>query len=98
MNNKYTPTQKQAVLEQFTNGTPAATIVAETGIARSTIYAWIKSEKEAVGKKKVSLQDIRWLEKKVERLEGIIEILQRVDCLTRDPLDMKLAAIEITSV
>lgn len=70
------------------------TIVSDTGIPRSTVYAWIKSYQRKQVKKEVSLKNFRNLEAKIKRLEGIIEILQKVGCRIDDPLDIKLCALE----
>ena len=94
MNKKYTEIEKQTVLEQFSNGESVASIVASTGIPRSTIYAWIKASKEKNGKQDVSLRNYRTLEAKVKRLEGIIEILQKANCRISDPLKDRLNALE----
>ncbi len=94
MNNKYTEAQKQSVLELFANGKSVSTIVDSIGIPRSTIYAWIKGSKEKQNKKELSLKNVRILENKVKRLEGIIEILQTVNCKVADPLETKLYCLE----
>ena len=94
MNKKYTEEQKQAVINQFTDGMSVVAIVSNTGIPRSTVYAWIKIYQTKQNKKEVSLKIFRVLETKVKRLEGIIEILQNVGCRVDDPLDIKLYALE----
>lgn len=94
MNKKYTEEQKQAVINQFTDGMSVVAIVSNTGIPRSTVYAWIKIYQTKQNKKEVSLKNFRVLEAKVKRLEGIIEILQNVGCRVDDPLDIKLYALE----
>lgn len=94
MNKKYTEEQKQAVINQFTDGISVVAIVSNTGIPRSTVYAWIKIYQTKQNKKEVSLKNFRVLEAKVKRLEGIIEILQNVGCRVDDPLDIKLYALE----
>ncbi len=94
MNNKYTESQKQSVIELFASGKTVSTIVASTGIPRSTIYSWIKASREKKNKKELSLRNFHYLENKVKRLEGIIEILQKVNCRATDSLDIKLNALE----
>ena len=74
---------------------PVATIVADTGIPRSTIYDWIRHYNEPKDdNKKISLRHVQHLEKKIERLESIIEILKKADCYVSDPLDIKLPILE----
>ena len=94
MNNKYTEAQKQSVLELFVNGKSVSEIVTSAGIPRSTIYSWIKASREKKNKKELSLRNFRYLENKVKRLEGIIEILQTVNCQAADSLDIKLNSLE----
>lgn len=93
--NKYTDKQKQGVIERYANGESVSDIVSNCQIPRSTIYSWIKEDQNNNGKKKeVNLRNFRALEKKVNRLEGIVEILQNIDCTANSPLDIKLAALE----
>lgn len=94
MNQKYTDDQKQSIIDQFARGESVVSLISATGIPRSTIYAWLKSAKEKDGKQEVSLRGYRNLEAKVKRLEGIIEILQTVNCRMDDPLKVKLNALE----
>ena len=94
MNKKYTEEQKQVVINQFTDGMSVVAIVSNTGIPRSTVYAWVKIYQTKQNKKEVSLKNFRVLEAKVKRLEGIIEILQNVGCRVDDPLDIKLYTLE----
>lgn len=95
MNKKYSAFEKQAAVERYRIGESVSSIVSDTGIPRSTIYTWIKhTADEASAKPTVSLKNYRFLEKKVKRLQGIIEILKRVGCSALDPLSTKLAAME----
>ncbi len=95
MHCKYNNAIKQEIIEKYQNGSSVTALSNDTGIARSTIYAWIKqttvAEKET---KQVSLKRFRTIENKVIRLEGIIKILQSVSCRFDDPLDIKLCALE----
>ena len=94
--NKYTDEQKKEVIERYANGESVLDIVAYSQIPRSTIYSWIKENQnsDTSKKKEVNLRNFRTLEKKVIRLEGIVEILQNIDCTATSPLDIKLATLE----
>ncbi len=93
--NKYSDEQKQEVIKRYANGESVSDIVSDYQIPRSTIYSWIKENQNNYGKtKKVNLRNFRALEKKVTRLEGIVEILQSIDCTATSPLDIKLATLE----
>ncbi len=94
--NKYSDEQKQEVIEQYANGESVSDIVADFQIPRSTIYSWITENQNSntSKKKEVNLRNFRALEKKIARLEGIVEILQSIDCTANSPLDVKLATLE----
>lgn len=95
MNTKHDPAKKQAVLSRYKSGEPISRIIQDTGIPRSTIYNWLKLSKVADDDpKEPTLPNFRLLEKKVKRLEGIIEILKTADCSPKDPLKVKLDALE----
>lgn len=78
----------------FASDNSVSTIVNSTSIPRSTIYAWIKASRKRENKKELSLKSFRILENKVKRLEGIIEILQTINCKIDDPLRIKLYCLE----
>ncbi len=95
MNYKHTPNERQAIISLHRNGKSVAHISLETGVPRSTIYNWLKEEScNQDTPKELSLKNFRMLERKVERLEGIIEILKTAHCLPSDSLDTKLEALE----
>lgn len=89
---KYTKEVKSNVLKQYQEGTPIQLIIQNTGIPRSTIYHWIKNP--PLSKKEETAKTIRILEDKVKRLEGIIEILKKVNCTVSAPLQERLYALE----
>ena len=92
--NKYTDEQKQDIINCYVNGESVSDIATASQIPRSTIYSWIKEDQNNNGKKKeVNLRNFRALEKKVTRLEGIVEILQSIDCTVNSPLDIKLTTL-----
>lgn len=94
MNQKYSNDVKQSVLNLFQSGEPVSSIVSVTNIPRSTIYAWQKQLQNGQSKKEVSVENFRLLEDRVKDLEGVIEILQTVNCKAEDPLQIKLHAME----
>ena len=89
---KYTKEVKSDVLKLCQKGTPIQLIIQTTGIPRSTIYHWIKNP--PLSKKEETAKTIRILEDKVKRLEGIIEILKKVNCTVSAPLQERLYALE----
>jgi len=94
--NKYTSGQKRDIINRYANGEAVSKIVADSQIPRSTIYSWIKGNQNnnSNKNKEVNLKNFRALERKVARLEGIVEILQSIDCTAISPLDVKLATLE----
>lgn len=95
MNFKYKGTDKESFVKRhLINGESVAVIVADTGIPRSTVYNWIKTYKEKSSRPQISLRYVQNLEKKVKRLEGIIEILKKSECSVSDPLKIKLPILE----
>lgn len=94
--NKYTSEQKQDVISRYANGESVSVIVADSQIPRSTIYSWIKANQNSDNgkKKEVNSRNFHALEKKVARLESIVEILQNIDCTANSPLDIKLNTLE----
>jgi len=97
MSYKYTRQEQQTVIERYiTKGESVSVIVSDTGIPRSTIYAWIKQYLKTLSQKpqNLTLKHYQILENKVKRLEGIIKILQSVNCTANSPLDIKLCEME----
>ena len=87
----YSESEKFAAVERFlVGGESVATIAADTGIFRSTLYAWIKSAQIEPVTLDFTLKNFRMLEAKVKRLEGIVEILQIANCTANAPLNEKL--------
>lgn len=98
MRNIYTTEQKHAVITRYIfSGEPSASILADTGIPKSTFYSWIRAYKEeqCAGKKKeVNAYSFKLLENKVARLESIIELLKTAPCTVQAPLKQRLYAAE----
>jgi len=89
------PTEKQALIDRYLSGESVSSILVDAPVSRSTFYAWIKQHRnQASQSKELSLKNFRILENKVKRLEGIIKILQSVDCTATSPLSKKLVALE----
>lgn len=93
----YSEEVKQQVIERYLSREPSASILADTGIPKSTFYNWVRTyqEKQKDSRQKiVSVRNFHLLENKVARLEGIIEILKSVDCTVSAPLRQRLCAAE----
>ena len=96
MNSKHTLEEKQNIITAYKNGKSVSLLVAETGIPRSTIYAWLANEQSEKSEKKTgfTLREYRNLENKVHRLEGIIDILQKAPCTATAPLENRLHVLD----
>lgn len=92
MSAKYTKEIKIDVLKQYRKGISVQIIIQKTGIPRSTIYHWIHNP--PLSKQEENIKNIHILEYKVKRLEGIVEILKKVNCNVSSPLKERLNAIE----
>ena len=61
MKNKYTPEQKKEIIDRYISGGESySQISANTGIAKSTFYSWLKQyniEREMAKKKKIEDYD-----------------------------------------
>ena len=98
MKHKYTNEEKHQIITRYiAGGKTAASIIADTGIPKSTFYSWLKAykkEQENNKRKAINIRNFHLLENKVARLEGIIEILQSVTCTAKSPLQEKLYVAE----
>ena len=79
--------EKRALAARYHAGEAAEEICADTGIARSTFYTWIKpyttttTDSDHV----VSQQEFIKLKQKNQKLEQKLEILQKVGCTVSSP-------------
>lgn len=98
MKNKYTSEQKKEIIDRYISGGETySQINADTGIAKSTFYSWLKEyniEKETVKKKAVNYRNFMLLENKVARLENMVDILKSVGGIEDIPLRKKLYLAE----
>lgn len=96
MNSKHTSEEKQNIITAYKAGKRVSLLVTETGIPRSTIYAWLADERAENSEKGTSftLREYRSLENKVNRLKGIIDILQKASCTATAPLENRLHALD----
>lgn len=84
---------KQEAVLRYLNGEKVPIIAKEMRVSKSSVYQWAKdrrSEKISHPRKYYYL-----LEKKYERLERIVRILQNAPCTATAPLHERLRAIEL---
>ena len=96
MNSKHALEEKQNIITAYKEGKSVSLLVTETGIPRSTIYAWLASERTKThdSNPHFTLREYRSLENKVNRLKGIIDILQKAPCTATAPLENRLQVLD----
>ena len=99
MSGQYSQIQKRDIINRYFSGEGVKLLSEETGASRSTIYNWIKverqhREKKAARKETVNFKSFGQLKEHAERLEGILEILKTCGCAPHDPLPRKLKVSE----
>lgn len=92
MRTTHSSEQKQAGLDRYFSGEGAGTIVADTGIPRSTVYSWMKTENEKREKKRgrVSIKAYNQLQEHVKRLEGMLENPAKLQVCALCPITRKV--------
>ena len=93
---RLTTEEKRQLVMRYQTGESVTSICADTGIARSTLYSWIKSFHVVKSRRgtQVTPHDYDVLKKRVEKLEGIVQVLKAANCTVSAPLQDKLAALE----
>lgn len=93
---KLTEEEKQAFVKRYQAGETVLQICSENQIPRSTFYRWIQKYQETVTKTDaiVTPQEFLHMQRKVEKLEGMVQVLKTVDCTVTSPLQDKLKALE----
>lgn len=84
--------EKQALVARYQAGESVAEICADTGVARSTFYTWIKpyTTTTADSGHVVSQQEFIKMKQRIQKLEQKVEILQKVNCTVSALLQEKL--------
>lgn len=71
----YTEEQRNEILQRYRSGEKVSSICEDTGIAKSTLYAWTKSNNKKKSKA-INMSDFRILRQRCETLEKMVEVLQ----------------------
>lgn len=89
--------EKQSLVARYRAGESVAEICADTGVARSTLYTWIKPYTVTVTNSgyAVSQQEFIKIKQKLRKLEEKLEILQKVNCTVSAPLQERLQELAI---
>lgn len=93
---RLTNEEKLQLVERYQTGNSIASLCSETGIPRSTLYAWVKRYSPSVKQTNDNTGSIelRQQKKHIEKLEAIITVLKTVSCTAQAPLQERLRALE----
>lgn len=89
---RFTPEDKSQFVTRYYNGESILDLSTSTGIPRSTLYSWLKpyrTEHTDAGYQ-VNASEFIKMKKHLDKLEQIIEVLQKVECTVSSPLQDKL--------
>lgn len=89
----YTEEQRNEILQRYRSGEKVASICKDTGIAKSTIYEWTKSNNKKKNKA-INMSDFRILRQRCETLEKMVEVLQLSPCPVSAPLHDRYQVIK----
>ena len=94
MSKTFTIEEKRTSVNRYLSGESVTFIADELGVAKSTLYNWIKKFKPVAEEKKFTAKDFNNLEQRTNRQSDMIEILKTVECNVHSPLQEKLCEIE----
>lgn len=89
----YTEEQRNEILQRYRSGEKVSSICEDTGIAKSTLYAWTKSNNKKKSKA-INMSDFRILRQRCETLEKMVEVLQLSPCPVSAPLHDRYQVIK----
>jgi transposase InsO family protein/transposase-like protein len=93
---KHEENQKQRAVTDYLNGISVVQIAQNVGVSRSTIYTWIRMQKENGLIKTVSTQkEAMNLKQNFAKLQDIVSVLKQVGCTTKASLYERLLAAEL---
>ena len=92
---KYDPSVKHEIVTRYLGGESATYLSKKYDVSRSTIYRWKDNSAAVSGKEKLYTgNDIVVLERRVKKLENIVQILKTVNCTAHSPLRDRLNELE----
>lgn len=92
---RYSEQEKIKIVCHFQNGATVQEICQQYGISRSTLYRWAAAPRTTTPDGEIfSLKEIRQLQRKVKRLQAVVQILKAVNCTVPSPLHEKFAEME----
>lgn len=96
MKKTYTKAMKRKAVKQYQDGISIDIICSNLGVAKSTLYSWIKTYKIIPTKTdaEITYRDYYDLKRRANKLQSMVEVLQKADCTCFSPLQEKLVALE----
>ena len=95
MRKNYSKEEKSKIINLCSDGVSVSEISKEYGLARSTIYAWIKEYNEKSRRKKpINMHEVILLRQQCEQQNLMIEILQSAPCTIDAPQKERYEAIK----
>lgn len=89
MTKTFTIEEKRTSVNRYLSGESVTFIADELGVAKSTLYNWIKKFKPVAEEKKFTAKDFNNLEQRTNRQSDMIEILKTVECNVHFPFARK---------
>ena len=83
---RLTDKEKEQVVERYLSGESVKKLMKEKNFSRSTLYLWAKQYQEQAQEdyERISVKKYRLLQKRVERLEEMIDIFKEANCKYND--------------
>ena len=102
MKSRFTQEEKAGIISQYQNGSSAAAVCEEHGIASSTLYSWIREQKStggsggAWGTKPGEMLKKRYadLKRHADKMEQKLKIIEELQLQDQIPLEDKLILFE----
>ena len=99
MKKTYSKQEKAKIIKQYKGGASISLIQQTTGVARSTLYRWIKEQSQKNTEKSINKGDYNKLKAHCDKLENTIRILKTCGCTVYAPLSQRYEVIkELSSV
>ena len=89
----YTEEQRNEILQRYRSGEKVESICEDTGIAKSTLYAWTKSNNKKKSKA-INMSDFRILRQRCETLEKMVEVLQLSPAPSAHPCTIDIRSLK----
>lgn len=96
MKKQFTQEEKQKLVARYQSGESVKAICTETGVSKSSLYEWIKLYQVTVtpAGQRITPLGFEMLQRRVQKLEAMLSVLQVIGCCVSAPLQDKLREME----